>query len=73
MLRVVAAVSGRRSVKGSTGMQDIIFVGIALAFFALCVAYVRGLDRLVRGAEEAERATDLAEVPEGGEMAEVTS
>jgi hypothetical protein len=67
------AAIGRRSVKGTTGMQDIIFVGIALAFFALCVGYVRGLDRLVRGAEEAERATDLAEPPEPGEMAPVTS
>jgi hypothetical protein len=35
-------------------MQDILFIGIVLAFFALCVAYVRGLDRLVRSTEEAE-------------------
>jgi hypothetical protein len=39
-------------------MQDILFVGIAIAFFAICVAYVRGLDRLVRGAEEAEATHD---------------
>jgi hypothetical protein len=35
-------------------MADIVFIAVALAFFALCVAYVRGLDRLVRAAEEAE-------------------
>jgi hypothetical protein len=35
-------------------MQDILFIGIALTFFAVCVAYVRGLDRLVRSTEEAE-------------------
>jgi hypothetical protein len=42
-------------------MQDDIYVGIALVFFALCVAYVRGLDRLVRSAEEAEAA--IEEIP----------
>jgi hypothetical protein len=40
-------------------MEDVIFVGIALAFFAVCVAYTRGLDRLVRGSEEAEAAQDV--------------
>jgi len=30
-------------------MADLIFVLIALAFFGLCVAYVRACDRLVRG------------------------
>jgi hypothetical protein len=39
-------------------MQDILFIGITLAFFAVCVAYTRGLDRLVRGAEDAEAAQD---------------
>ena len=31
-------------------MADIVFIAVTLAFFAVCVAYVRGLDRLVRGA-----------------------
>ena len=35
-------------------MTDIVFIAVALAFFALCAAYVRGLDRLVRADEEAE-------------------
>ena len=28
-------------------MQDAAFIGIAIGFVALCVAYVRGLDALV--------------------------
>jgi hypothetical protein len=40
-------------------MQDVLFLGIAIVFFAVCVAYTRGLDRLVRGAEEAEAAQDV--------------
>ena len=39
-------------------MADIVFVAITLAFFAVCVAYVRGLDRIVRTAEEAESTHD---------------
>ena len=35
-------------------MADIVFIAVAIAFFALCVAYVRGLDRLVRSAAEAD-------------------
>jgi hypothetical protein len=35
-------------------MADIVFIAVVLAFFALCVAYVRGLDRIVRAAEEAD-------------------
>jgi len=27
-------------------MTDLVFVVIAIAFFAVCVAYVRGLDRI---------------------------
>jgi hypothetical protein len=42
-------------------MQDIIYVAITMAFFAICVAYVRGLDRLVRSGEESERSTDLVD------------
>jgi hypothetical protein len=40
-------------------VADIVFIGIALAFFAICVAYTRGLDRLVRSGEEAEAAQDV--------------
>ena len=32
-------------------MADLIFVLITLAFFGLCVAYVRACDRLVRGGD----------------------
>ncbi len=35
-------------------MADIVFIVATIAFFGLCVAYVRGLDRIVRAAEEAE-------------------
>ena len=33
-------------------MADVVFILMTLAFFALCIAYVRGLDRMVRSAEE---------------------
>jgi hypothetical protein len=36
-------------------MADIAFIATALAFFAICVAYVRGLDRIVRATEEVEQ------------------
>ncbi len=39
-------------------MADIVFVLVTLAFFALCVAYTRGLDRLVRASEEGEAAQE---------------
>jgi hypothetical protein len=29
-------------------MADVIFVSVAIAFFGLCVAYVRALDRMSR-------------------------
>jgi hypothetical protein len=35
-------------------MADIVFVVVALAFFGLCVLYVRACDRLVHGTEETE-------------------
>ena len=38
-------------------MADFAFIAAAIAFFGLCVAYVRGLDRIVRAAEEAEGET----------------
>jgi hypothetical protein len=31
---------------------------VTIVFFALCVAYVRGLDRLVRATEEVERMAE---------------
>jgi hypothetical protein len=37
-------------------MADLAFVAVAIVFFALCVLYVRGLDRLVRSAEDADQA-----------------
>ena len=40
-------------------MEDIVFIGVAVAFFAICVAYVRGLDRLVRESEKAEAAQEV--------------
>lgn len=38
-------------------MADFAFIAAAIAFFGLCVAYVRGLDRIVRATEEAEGET----------------
>jgi hypothetical protein len=35
-------------------MQDILFIAGTLAFFGVCVAYIRGLDRLVRATEATE-------------------
>lgn len=35
-------------------MTDVVFIAVALGFFGLCAAYVRGLDRLVRSGEEPE-------------------
>ncbi|MGC2241905.1 MAG: potassium transporter Trk [Acidimicrobiia bacterium] len=39
-------------------MADIAFIAVTLAFFALCVGYVRGLDRIVRGSEETSPETE---------------
>jgi hypothetical protein len=36
-------------------MADVVFVALAIAFFAVCVLYVRGLDRLVRSSEDADQ------------------
>ena len=33
---------------------DLWFVGGTLVFFAVCVAYIRGLDHIVRSAEKAD-------------------
>jgi hypothetical protein len=35
-------------------MADLILITVVILFFAVCVAYVRGLDRLVRASEETE-------------------
>jgi len=39
-------------------LADIVFIAITIAFFAVCVVYVRGLDRLVRASEEGEAAQE---------------
>jgi hypothetical protein len=39
-------------------MADIVFIGGTLAFFAACVAFVRGLDCMVRASQTAEAAHD---------------
>jgi len=39
-------------------MEDVVFIGLTLVFFAICIAYVRGLDRIVRTGEEAEAAQE---------------
>ena len=40
-------------------MADIAFIAAAIAFFGLCVAYVRGLDRIVRAAEKSEEEVQV--------------
>lgn len=40
-------------------MADVLFVAIAMAFFAVCGLYVRGCDRIVRSTEDLD---DTAEV-----------
>jgi hypothetical protein len=40
-------------------MEDIVFIAIVVAFFAVCVAYIRGLDRIVRSGEEADAAREV--------------
>ena len=39
-------------------MADVAFIALTIGFFGLCVAYVRGLDRLVRTSEEGEAAVE---------------
>jgi hypothetical protein len=41
-------------------MADIVFIAVIVAFFALCVAYVRGLDRIVRASEAAEATQEAS-------------
>jgi hypothetical protein len=40
-------------------MADVVFVAVTIAFFALCVVYVRGLDHLVRSADDADQAGEV--------------
>ena len=40
-------------------MQDLLYLALTMAFFALCVAYVRGLDRIVRDAEEPDAGPEV--------------
>lgn len=39
-------------------MADFGYLLLAIFFFALCVAYIRGLDRIVRASEETQRSTE---------------
>jgi hypothetical protein len=34
-------------------MADVIFLLIVVAFFGLCALYIRGCERIIRGADEA--------------------
>jgi hypothetical protein len=52
-------------------MGDIIFVLIAVAFFAVCVAYVRACDRLVRRSEETADSPVVMDSARGGDVLEV--
>lgn len=39
-------------------MADVVLVLVVLAFFGLCVLYVRGCDRVIRGDGADETATE---------------
>jgi hypothetical protein len=39
-------------------MADIAYLILAIAFFAICVVYVRGLDRIVRASEDIEQMAE---------------
>jgi hypothetical protein len=42
-------------------VEDIAYIAIAIAFFVIAAAYVRGLDRIVRGRGEEEEQPVSAE------------
>ncbi|HEU0287835.1 MAG TPA: hypothetical protein VFR22_12385 [Nocardioidaceae bacterium] len=42
-------------------MSDLIFVALTVAFFALCVAYVRGCDRIVESGSPPTEEAAVAE------------
>lgn len=44
-------------------MQDIIFVLLPIAFFAVCAAYIRGLDRLTPGEPDEDTSGSASEAP----------
>jgi hypothetical protein len=33
-------------------VADVVYIVVIFAFFALCIAYVRGLDRMVRAGDD---------------------
>jgi hypothetical protein len=37
-------------------MADIVFIAVTLAFFATCVLYVRGCDRIISSADDDSNA-----------------
>ncbi|HMG40238.1 MAG TPA: potassium transporter Trk [Acidimicrobiales bacterium] len=39
-------------------MADVVFVLVAVAFFGLCVLYVKGCERILRGAGDADETTE---------------
>jgi len=51
-------VAGIQPAGWESGVPDVAFIVIGLTFFALCVAYVRGLDRIVRAVEDHEARPD---------------
>jgi hypothetical protein len=42
-------------------MADIVFVLIAVAFFALCGLYIRGCERILRSGEESDQRSDMTD------------
>jgi hypothetical protein len=42
-------------------MADVAFVAVIIGFFLLCVAFVRGCDRIVRSDDDAASPADPAE------------
>lgn len=41
-------------------MADIVFLAVAAGFFGVCVLYIRGCDRIIRGAEESHDTSESA-------------
>jgi hypothetical protein len=39
-------------------MPDVVFVLITLAFFGLCVLYIKGCERILSGAEDGDGAVE---------------
>jgi hypothetical protein len=54
-------------------MKDVVLILTVIAFFAICVAFVAGCDRIIGPDDEHLAEANLPEdgdVPEGGETAE---